>query len=60
LTDAGAVADLEPFSACSPATLSLNLRLHIPVILLGGDSYWANFDYKYGATVMITTAGANK
>jgi hypothetical protein len=59
LTNAGVVTDMSLYGSCTPATLSTNLQLQIPVVMFSGTSYWANFQYGNGVTFILTGVGAN-
>jgi len=57
LTNAGAVGDLAPYVTCGHATLSENLTLHLPSVILAGASYWADLAYTQGLTFTLAGAG---
>jgi uncharacterized protein (TIGR03067 family) len=59
LTNAGLVTDTAPFTGCTPATLSSDLKLHIPVVMFNSDSYWADFQYAHDTIFTLTGAGLN-
>lgn len=59
LTSVGLIGDTSPFSACPPATLSPDLELQMPVVILNGASYWANLQYKEGVNFTLSGAGTN-
>lgn len=42
LTNLTQLNDISPFGSCTPATVSSDLILHVPVIMYNGISYWAN------------------
>lgn len=58
LTNAGIVNDVSPYSNCTPSTLSSDFKLHIPVALLKGNSYWINLQYS-SSGFAITGLGVN-
>lgn len=55
---AGAVSDASSYSSCTASTLSSDFQLHIPVLMLSGVSYWADFQYA-DSIFTLTDAGAN-
>lgn len=44
-------------NTCS-ATVSPELRIHIPILTYSGGSYWADFQYAQGMDFSLTSAGA--
>jgi hypothetical protein len=59
LAQAGAVTDAGQFSHCFPADLSPALNLHVPEILFGGISYFADFQSTRGLVFTLTEVGDN-
>lgn len=59
LTSAGLISDTSPFSACTPATLSPDYALKIPVVIFNSGAYWADLRYNDGTTLTLTVAGTN-
>lgn len=55
---AGAVSDAGTYSSCTASTLSSDFKLHIPVLMFGGSSYWLDLQYN-GSAFNITGFGAN-
>ena len=53
------ITDLSPFDLCTPATLTQDFKLHVPSIVLGDVSYWADFQYAQGLTFTLIGAGQN-
>lgn len=58
LTNFSLINDIVPYSNCTASTLSSELKLHIPVLMLGGVSYWVDLQWN-GSAFAITGAGAN-
>lgn len=57
-SNAGAVADITPYSGCTASTLSTGFKLHLPVITYNRTSYWVDLQYADGLFT-LTGAGAN-
>lgn len=58
LSDAGRVSDVSPYSNCTASTLSPDLKLHVPVVIFNGVSYWATLQYN-GAYLTPIEGGKN-
>lgn len=58
LVTGGALSDVTPYGSCAASTLSSDLKLHIPVLMLSGSSYWLDLQYN-GSAFNITGFGAN-
>lgn len=57
-TNCGLINDMTSYSNCTASTLSSDLKLHIPALLLGSSSYW--LDLQYGSSgFVITGVGVN-
>lgn len=52
------VSNLNPYSNCTASTLSSDFKLHIPVLIYNGVSYWADLQYK-DSVFVITGSGLN-
>lgn len=59
LTVAGldVVSNTAPYSNCAASTLSPDLRLHIPVLMIGADSYWLDLQYQQSSSAFAITGG---
>lgn len=55
---AGTVSNVNPYSKCTASTLSSDFKLHIPVLMFSGASYWIDLQYS-GSAFTITGFGAN-
>jgi hypothetical protein len=52
---AGAVSDASSYSSCTASTLSSDFKLHIPVVMIGGVSYW--LDLQWNCSVFTVAGG---
>lgn len=58
VANAGAVSDTSPYSSCTASTITSDFKLHIPVLMLNGVSYWADLQWN-GSAFVITGGGQN-
>lgn len=58
LTNYNLISNAAQYSSCTASTLSSDLKLHIPVLMLGSVSYWVDLQWN-GSAFAITGAGAN-
>lgn len=60
VSNAGLISNASSYSSCmaSASTLSSDLKLHIPVVILNGLSYWIDLQY-VNSVFVITGSGAN-
>jgi hypothetical protein len=59
LISAPLLTDTSAFSSCAPATISLDLDIHIPVVMYSGVSYWLDLQDDQDLNFIATEAGAN-
>lgn len=59
LTNATPLADTSAFSSCTPATVSSDLGIHIPVVMYNGISYWADLQHTQDWNFIVTGVGKN-
>jgi hypothetical protein len=57
MTKIGQVASVSPYSACTPATVTPDLKFHIPGVQYSGANYFIDMNYTGGATFGITGIG---
>lgn len=55
---AGAVSDASSYNSCTASTLSSDFKLHIPVVMLSGVSYWLDLQYS-GSVFVVAGSGQN-
>lgn len=58
LSNANTVGDVSAYSNCTVSTLSAGGTLHVPVVMIGGVSYWADLLWN-GSVFTVAAAGQN-
>lgn len=59
LTEAPLLTDTSAFSDCTASSVAPDLTVHIPSLIFGGVSYWADFDYAQGMDFRVSGVGGN-
>jgi hypothetical protein len=60
VTNVGIISDIGPFISCTPASLTGDLKVHIPAVIFDGLSYWADGIYDgHTKLLQVTASGKN-